>query len=380
MKKIALSLLAAILFSTLIFAQKGKVTTASIQLQNGEVMKAKESIDQAFSDPEVEAMSKSWLIKGDIYKNIYETNVYFTQVPDALFVAEEAYRKAYELDLLEKGKKKGEISTNLSNLSIYLYNQGVEFFKNEDYEVALKNFKTTMAINDFQIKNTMTTEVDTNAILLTSYSYINSGKAAQAKPLLEQLIKLNVRNANPYVFLVDILKSENASEEKVVSLINSGLKRFPNDEALKIAELNYYISKGEAGKMITKLEEAIAKDPKNPAMYFALGTAYEQMNDKENAGKAYDNAITVNANYFEAYFNYGAMYYNEGIALNKKMNEMADWKAAQKMEPQRDALYSKSLPYFEKAYSLKPSDNSIKIALKEIYARMNMLDKLEGLK
>lgn len=380
MKKIVLSLFATLLITTLLFAQKGKVTTASIQLQNGEVMKAKQSIDEAFSDTSVERMTKAWLTKGDIYKNIYETNIYFTQVPDALFVAQEAYKKAYELDQLEKGKKKGEISNHLSNLGIYLYNQGVGSFKNEDYETALKNFQATLSINEFQIANNMFNEIDTNAILLTAYSYINSGKAVTAKPLLEKLISLNIKNPNPYIFLIDILKAEEASEQEILSIISAGLKRFPNEESLKIAELNYYISKGEADKMIAKLEEAIAKDPKNPAMYFALGTAYEQMDDKENAGKAYDNAIAINPNYFEAYFNYGAMYYNQGIALNKQMNEMSDWKAAQKMEPERDALYAKALPYFENAYNLKPSDNSIKSALKEIYARMNMLEKLEGLK
>lgn len=380
MKKIALSLFTALLLTTLLFAQKGKVSTAAIQLQNGELMKAKESIDQAFSDPEVQIMSKAWMTKADIYKSIYETNIYFAQVPDALFVAKEAYEKAYEYDLVEKGKKKGEISTSLSNVGVYLFNQGVTAFKAEDYQTALKNFSTTMAINDFQLTNKLTTEVDTNAILLTSYCYINTGKLAEAKPLLEKLIALNVKNANPYVYLVDILKAEDAPEEKVLSVINNGLKRFPNDQSLKIAELNYYISKGEADKMIAKLEEAIVKNPKDPAMYFALGTAYEQLNDKENAAKAYENAIKVNPKYFEAFFNCGAMYYNDGIALNKKMNEMTDWKAAQKLEPERDALYAKALPYFEKAYELKPADQSIKTALKEIYARMNMLEKLEGLK
>jgi hypothetical protein len=46
----------------------------------------------------------------------------------------------------------------------------------------------------------------------------------------------------------------------------------------------------------------------------------------------------------------------------------------------RDALFKKSLPYLEMAHKLDPKDMDTMTALKELYARLNMMDKLNDIK
>ena len=75
------------------------------------------------------------------------------------------------------------------------------------------------------------------------------------------------------------------------------------------------------------------------------------------------------------------MYYNQGAALTKDLAKLdADYSKTgiQKYEAvQKEmlALFDKALPYFQKAESLKPSDKNTLIALKEIYAKKNQVEK-----
>ncbi len=373
-------LLCAFTFSAYnMHAQKAKVGNATIMLQNGEVLKAKESIDIAMQSDEVKATVRGWEVKGDVYKSIYETKVHFPQNPNALFTADEAYRKAFEIDQLGKGKRKTIISNNLSNVAIYLYNEGLALYKNEDFEKAYSYFDACQSINSFMLENKLTDKIDTNAVLVTAYAASNSKKYDVAKTLYEKLIGMDVDNANVYSFLAEIYNLE-GDTDKMVDIVEKGRAKFPDNAALRVSELNYYIKSGKADQAIDKLKEAVENDPTNHTMYFALGSAYDQLGDKENAAITYQKAIDAKPDYYEAYFNLGAIYYNDAVEINKQMNEMTDWKAAQAMEPERNSLYEKALPYFEKAYALNTNDAGIKGALKEIYARMNMMDKLNELK
>ncbi|MFN8238764.1 MAG: hypothetical protein U0T77_11395, partial [Chitinophagales bacterium] len=55
------------------FAQKGKITSAQLSLEDGKVLDAKKEIDAALSDAEVQKMAKAWMTKGDVYTKLYET-------------------------------------------------------------------------------------------------------------------------------------------------------------------------------------------------------------------------------------------------------------------------------------------------------------------
>jgi len=96
-------------------------------------------------------------------------------------------------------------------------------------------------------------------------------------------------------------------------------------------------------------------------------------------------------------YNLGALYYNQGTELNDQMNAITGSSAADNakydgLKVKRDAMFGKSMPYFEKAYNTlranaanlsaddKNTYKSSMIALKEVYARQNMLDKSKAIK
>ena len=369
-----------IALSMQVFAQKGKVNTASIQLMNGQMMEAKESIDKAFSDPAVGEMAKAWLVKAQVYQGIYDSKVFLADFPDALQIAKEAYLKAYDLDVADKGKKVDDISTGLTNLSGYLFNEGLTFYKDGDFEKSYVYFNDVQSINNFMIDKEMTDRIDTTAILVTAYSASNTQRYDEAQGLYEKLINLKLDNPSIYNYLAEIYKSK-GEEQKSLDVLAKGRELYPSDISLIISELNHYLAKGEADKVIDKLKNAIDLDPENHTLYFSYGSALESVGRAEEAMEAYETAIEIKPDYYEAYFNMGAVHYNKAIELNKQINDMA-WNdpKLKDVEAERNSLYEKALPFFEKSVEINHEDPGTLTALKEIYARMNMMDKLEEIK
>ena len=133
------------------------------------------------------------------------------------------------------------------------------------------------------------------------------------------------------------------------------------------------------------MEKAIELEPDNAQLYYAKGAAYGHLKDPDNARLAYEKAIEVDPKHYDAYNNLGAIFYNKAIELNLQMNELgfissADQKKYGELETQRDDLYNKALPYFEKAYEIKNDQVEIIQALKEIYAKMGNYDKSNEMK
>lgn len=431
MKKEYSILLLLMLFSAIGFAQKGKVNSAQFSLTEGKVQEAKKYIDEALTDAETQQNIKAWQIKGDIYKNIYEGKVFFTQTPDALEVAKQAYLKAYELEL--NPKKKNVVAPSLEQLGSYFFTEGLSRFESEKWAEAYIKFNEAVAINDFLLKNNMTKNVDTSAIYATALAAYNGGLKPESKALLEKLIAYKYNNKVVYETLVDIYYLE--KNPNFLTVLNDGLKKFPNSKGLQVTKLNYYIENNKTDEAIAEISNALKSEPNNPSMLFNMAVLNEQLSKYQDAIAYYDKAIAANPKYNDAYYNAGAMYFNKAVEINKiiiddtparldstiaeyvstdivsleeikaalkdqnlgslvsSLNNYANDKKALKdkmakvnenikyelIQAKRNALFNKALPYFEKAYSMDKSLVQIKSALKEIYARMNMFEKIKTL-
>ena len=85
---------------------------------------------------------------------------------------------------------------------------------------------------------------------------------------------------------------------------------------------------------------------------------------------------------FVANYSLGALIYNQAVEKIKAMNNLpnSDQKGYDKLKAESDGLLGKSLPYLEKARSIKGDDLETLNALKELYARLNQMDKLAEVK
>jgi tetratricopeptide (TPR) repeat protein len=166
--------------------------------------------------------------------------------------------------------------------------------------------------------------------------------------------------------------------------IEAGRIAHPDNMGLIFDELNIYLNRGEGAKQISKIEVAIAKDPTNKTLYFVSGVAYSANKDFIKAENAYKKALELDANYSDAIYNLAIIYINRGNDYIIEANKLPNTKAA---EVKYNALkknftdeLGKSAPLLEKARELNPKDANTLTTLREVYVKLNKLDKAAEIK
>ena len=332
------------------FAQKGKITSAQLSLEDGKVLDAKKEIDAALSDAEVQKMAKAWLTKGDVYTKLYETKLFYAQNPKCLFDAKEAYLKGFDLET--NTKKQKEYGTPLKNLFSYIFNEGFDRFKGNKYDDAYTHFQSALEINNFLFNKGFVSTLDTNVIFATAMSGANLNKSTEILPLLEVLVKMDYDNPAIYETIAQVYEIQK-NKAALTDIVTKGLKKYPDNKNLRVYELNATLDQGDVQESIEKFEKAALADPQNVSILFNIGVLYDKSKNPEKAIEAYQKAIAIKPDYGDAYFNLGVLYFNQGVELNKKMNavdekEDRDGKKYEAFKKQRDDAFTKALPFMEK--------------------------------
>ena len=392
MKKIILLLLTAFGFQ-FAFAQSGDIFSANTSLTNflqygekEELVKAKESIDKAMATLKEKGMldtpdkltAKAYLAKGKVYAALPNLDDRPELTEGALNASCKAYFTTLKMDA--KGKYKKEVNEALGFLSPALYSEAHNDYKAENYESALNKFDQVLMINDHLIKASGgDVTPDTLAVYAAALSAHQGGKLDRAKELYQRLMDMKYPNASVFFSLSKIYREE-GDDAKANEILESGRKMFPDSKALVIEEVNYLLGQNKHAEAIVKMEEAIKLDPKNESLYFALGSAYDKKGDYEPAIANYKKALELNDAYFDAYYNLGAIYYNQAVEKIKQANAITGFSKAEQaqykeLENEAIELFKKGLPHFDKAYGINAKDASTLIALKEIHANIGDLDK-----
>lgn len=371
MKK--LTVIFFLLFAVVSVFGQGKTqrTTAFNYLRKGQLDKALENIEPTTTDATTMNDPKTWFYRGNIYLQIHMSDKpeYKNLDPDALNKAYDSYQKMMELDT--KKEYYADAIQNLLVISEQLYNQGVEAFKVEKYDVALGHFeKSSIVAQSFG-------NVDTLAIFNAALSAQNAKNNPKAIEHYNKLIELNFPQPLIYSSLANIYVNSQDTT-KAFEVIMKGRQKYPQDFDLLISETNLYLSTRETEKAMSNLQEAIKTDPLNPTIHYAAGTIYDQMGNKDDAEKSYIKAIELKPDYFEANYNLGALYVNKAAEIQNDANKLKLGDPQYDvMKGQADDILRKSLPYLEKATVLDAKDKSTLLALKEIYTRLGMYDKLK---
>ena len=360
MKKIV-SVLAFVVISVSVFGQKDVVTAYNLN-KEGKYLAAAEAIDRAITSEKANFKEKTWRYRGDIYLNIARDSSLFSQKPNALMTTIESYNKAMELD--PKGTYHQEDQAGLQTAQFLANNYGASFYQAENYEKAAKMFDlSTVVAQSFG-------RIDTLGIFNTALCF---EKAGMMEPAIEKYLKcgeLNYQVPNVYLFIAN-MQGQAGDDNAALETLREARKTYPREQSLIIEELNIYIKRGEFDLAQQNLELAAEQDPTNELLWFSLGTVSDNLGKLEEAEAAYLKAVEVKPDYFDANYNLGAMYFNQGVQKIKLANEIpprenAKYKA---MVDKANADFEKALPYLERAFELDGQDQSTIKSLRDIYAR-----------
>ncbi len=358
------------------FGQKALRTTAFNYLRKGQLDKALESIEPTTSDPTTSSDPKTWFYRGNIFLNIHMSKdpKYKNLDKDALNKAFASYQKMMELDT--KKEYMTEALQNLLVISEQLNIEGTnEFLKKEpekpDYTRALNYFE--QAIDVSKTFNA----IDTAAYYNASISALYGENYDKAKQYFNLLIDWNYNEPKIYSSLSTVhLATKDTT--KAVEIMSAGRQKYPTDFNLLIAETNMFLSMGQLNKALDNLKQAVVQDPQNPSIHFNVGVSYDQMGNFDEAKNAYLKAIEIDPAYFDAYYNLGVLHANKAAEIINEANKLAfNDPNYDGMKKQADEILGQALPYLEKASELMPTDKSTLIALKEVYTRLSLMDKLK---
>jgi tetratricopeptide (TPR) repeat protein len=380
-------------------AQAGKVTSAYNYLTSyqqykdaNDLREAVDYIEPATTNEKTMVSAKTFYYRGLIYHAIYQDSSAKakTIVAEPLTLAADSYIKTLELDAKKEYAK--DVIARLYVSANQFYNMGInEYNVKKNNLKAVEYFEKVLQINASPAMVAADKAdmpyygfLDTNATSLAAVAAFEMKDYDKAKKYFQVMIDKGFREGRPYTNLAQIHKAQ-GNNDAMMEVIKKGRAKFPEDAALIIEELNYYLSTGKDKEAEANLQLAISKDPNNHQLHFALGSIYDKLSSPDDVTKkpskdeyqalrkkaetAYLKAIEISPEYFNAIYNLGALYFNEAGDILKTAGDIKDNKVYEQETKRAEDLLGKALPYLEKAHQLDAKDKNTLISLKELYFR-----------
>ena len=400
----SLILAALVLISTGCFAQKNPLVKKAKGLMNSETPDfnaARVAMEDALvQEPTAENYYWAGMIgykevQREIYNQMMGQGGADVAVSGA--ACEESYEywlKADELAQVPVLDKKGnEVATDpkmrgkIAKMMLEYYkNQelvkyGVHLNETKDYVGAFKAFKMHIDMPDLAMMQTekLQKEMPRDTIYL-QYKYYAGIFAVQAEMHEEAIAILSDLKDGDYdaIAVNQFLYQEYVAVKdtaKFLETLQNAIVRFPQEPWFLQNLINYYIFSGQEQTAIDYLATAIEREPTVAQYHLIKGNLDENQGNYEAAMKDFDAAIALDPNMADAVAGKGRVYYNQAVKLNEAAALINDNKEYKKALDEMNAVFRKSLPFFEKAHEMAPEDRSYLQTLKGLYYRFGMDDK-----
>lgn len=373
--------LAAAFASAPVVAQQAKVVSAINALgyytkdrsDIESLQKAKGFIDEAITAESTVGKPKTWYVRGNVYSALHESKNadLIKQAGEPLKIATEAYEKAYSLDA------KYENANECYMRAVYGYKSlGIAAFNEKNYSSATEFFEKVVSLA--AIKGT----VDKEAIQNAAVSSMNGGNYDKAIEYYGKMIGDDTTGVlYGQMYKAYLSKGDTANG---LARLEEGRKKFPRNQALLTENLNHLFRQKKNAEAEELLKLAIQNDPSNHTLYLAAGSTYENLGRMNDAIAAYKKAIEIKPDAWQAYYNLGAYYNNEGKRLQDAANNEKDAKKYEAGVKAADEQLNLAMLNLEKAKELTPVGSSDRMdimkALKQLYVRLNLTEKFEAIK
>jgi len=348
---------------------------------------AKTAIDKASTNEKTAALPLTFALKGAIYSALALRDTVETTSAPLFTIADEAVKKAKELD--SKGENKKLITDASLNLAQYELNLGVNAYQHTKYDQAYKYFDYYRQV----------LPDDTNAIYYTAISARNAAlKDPKYFPIVighyNKLLTTNYVEKNKIYYDLSNVYLYAKDTVNTLKTLAEGVAKYPNDNDLRKREIEISLVIGKVGDIQDKIQAAIANDPKNKTLYYYDALTYSQIGDaadvssekaKDAASKSslhqkaldnyskaaelYKKALAIDPDYFDATVNLGYVLIKPAIDAYNAANKLP----ANKQKEYNDAVAKANVqfeiakPYLQKAVDLNPKSLDALTNLRNYY-------------
>jgi tetratricopeptide (TPR) repeat protein len=216
--------------------------------------------------------------------------------------------------------------------------------------------------------------------------YDNKGQEMdrEIKGYSTQLSKGNVDGLNKKI---QAQKEKISAYDDEIKRLSDKVKKDPKTAAASKRQIGEVTTmKDEANGVLAKLNEESAQQAAAATNVGDVSKKLADLQAKQNEAKAtsmkyYNQALQMEPNNYDVNFNLGVMNFNEAVIIKGKVDamDMNTYKTEGKaVEAAATEKFKAALPFFEKAYSIKPEEE-VKNNLKSLYQVLKMEDKLKAL-
>lgn len=381
MKKLVI-LIAALVSANLMMAQKTDRTNAYMYNKNGQLEKAKESIDkctshQSFTGMKPKDQAQAWMYAGMIYLNIHMDPNGANIDPNALETSYQAFVKCIEIDPAFVKQNEQDIYSRVAAIGGQFFAKGVDGFNTGNFGDGALAFKRAYEVS------LTTGATDTLALVNAALSSLKAHEYNQAIDLYTSLQSIGYNDVDTYKNMAAAYNGLN-NEEKTLEMIALGLEKFPGDPGLIIEKVNIYLKQGKGSDAVQDLNKLLELDPNNKSILFILGTIYgddtKEIFDSNKAVEYYKAAVEVDPEYYDAIYNLGALYISLSNQLKSKANDLPleAQKEYKDLIDQAKGYIQEGLPFVQRAYEIQ-STPEVKAVLKTMFIQLDMKDEAAAL-
>jgi tetratricopeptide (TPR) repeat protein len=366
--KRTLILFATVLTTFAAFAQS-EVTSAYNANKDGNYEEALNYINQASTNPKATGKEKYWRFRGDIYMNIAMDSLLNMKYANSFNEAVASYTKALEMSK-DYVMEIGAVVDNARKLE---EGRAIAAYKASNTCGAAGHYDNLIATSK------MFGVTDTIYVYYSGICHETCGNVDQALANFSICANLNYQAADCYSRIGNMLVKAGRKEE-AIKILSEARAKYPKNSSILTAEVNIYIEDKDYQKAHDVLVALAEADPKNESVLFVLGVTFEKNNNPVEAEKVYNRALELNPNYFDAHYNLGVMYYNQGIEKFKVCDAIPPRETAKfdACKAESKAVFAKAAGHFEVCYVQEPA--TVKKVLTECYRKSGQTEKATELK
>jgi tetratricopeptide (TPR) repeat protein len=363
---------------------KPSVNKAEKALKDKKLDEAKAIIDVTVADPgtmtdkkgePTKNAAKAWYLKGVIYASIDTSKNEQVKAlePNPFPIAIEAFKKSAEID---KGKSQyfitdamglpildSNVKVNLANA--YYTQAAKEFQDNKDYDKAFKYVSQTI-------------ELYPDTVFLNPAGVFFAPQAKQYDKSIEWLneyLKKGGKSSDAYVMLFSAYRDNKKDNDMALKVIKEAREKFPNNTDFAKYELNLYITAKQYDLAKNMVESDLKANPNDKESLFLLGELNKEMKNNEAAKAAFEKALSIDPNYFDALASLTDLYWLDAKVPKDAMGKLGitkdDMAKRQALDKQYVEKLKAYLPYLQKCEKLEPDNVNILYQLMNVYTDLD---------
>ncbi|WP_316814594.1 hypothetical protein [Pedobacter nyackensis] len=322
----------------------------------GEGIKAAEA---AQSDKKTRRWPETWAIKAYLssYVSIIETN---EGNADRYYnLALQAIDSAKRLDKFQANQNL--ISAAAYNVNIRKQKKGSDAYVKGDFAAAYESLRE---VSDFLPK-------DTTLAVNTALSAQNIQEYDKALVYFKRAKDNGVKNPIIFQNMAHIYTSK-FEHELAIRTLEDGIKVNPYNVFLTNDYINLLLDNEKYPEAMRVIESTIKVESNNKLLYFLYGYLQQNKANNSTAELAYNKALAIDENYFDALYQLGLVYINSANESLKSGNSESTPKFISYINRAEIALLQ--------AHEVNQNDKSTVQLLIEIYTRKQRLDKVQELR